>query len=236
MIRNPSRKQLFVHQNNLLSFSYRRGKFTKEKFDEYLQSKTREETQPILQHEPSVYLHTVKDGIYDIDYKNNVHLYCSLGNLKRLYHQSDSVYYYVLRHLNLNLFYNRTYSPSQEKVEYVCSTFYPEDILEINQDYYKITFRDIVRPLYLQSSVKLFDESGHRKSILDIVHRMGKRKVLGLNHNLEFQTYAIERVENITAEDENITVLDTPFYAIGVTRESEGDNCVLMNQIFVDLD
>jgi hypothetical protein len=231
------RSQLFVHQNNLISFSYPKGKFTKESFHQYLQSKTREDTQTIIEHDPSVYLHAVKDGIYQIDYKRDIKVYSSLGNLKRLYHQSDSVYYYVLRNLSLNLFRDRAFSPIKEKVEYVSSTFYPEDILEINQqDYYKITFSKIVQPLYLQRSVKLYDESGNRKSILDIVHRMGKRKVLGLNHDHEFQTYEIARVENITSEDENITALDTPFYAIGVIRESKDNNCVLMNQILVDLD
>ena len=231
------RSQLFVHQKNQLSFSYPQGKLTKDNLHQYLQSKTREETQPTIQHDPSVYLHTVKDGIYYIDSQRNVHTYCSLESLRRIYHQDQYLIYYLLRHLGLNLFCSLGNSLSRSKVEYVSSTFYPEDVLDINcQDYYKISIRGNVRPLYLQQTVHLFDDSGHRSSILDIVHRMGKRKVLGLNDQHEFRTFEIDRVENITSEDENITELDTPFYTIGVVRDLTSRSSVLMNQILVELD
>jgi hypothetical protein len=234
------RSQLFVHQKNQLSFSYTQGRLTKDNLHQYIQSKTREETQITIQHDPSVYLHNIKDGMYNLDNQRNIHTYCSLEKLRRLYYQSDSVYFYLLRNLSLNLFSSQSDNLSRNKIEYVCSTFYPEDILEINQqDYYKISIRGSLQPLFLQQSVYLFDDTGHRGSILDIVHRMGKRKVLGLNDQHEFRTFEIERVENITSEDENITELDTPFYAIGIVRKAEGStrhNTVLINQILVELD
>jgi hypothetical protein len=232
------RSQFLIHQKNQISFSYPKGKLTKDNLHQYIESKTCEESQRIIQHEPSVYFHTIKDGIYNLDHQRNIHTYCSLESLSRLYHQSDSVYSYMLRNVSLNLFSVHGFRLTfQEKIEYVCSTFYPEDILEINlEDYYKISIRGCLRPLFLQQSAHLFDDSGHRQSILDIVHRMGKRKVLGLNDQHEFRAYEIERVENITSEDEPITVLDTPFYAIGLIHDKSTRSSLLMNQILVDLD
>jgi hypothetical protein len=132
--------------------------------------------------------------------------------------------------------------PEQMTIKYICSTFYPEDILEINcDDYYKITIKNQHRPIYLQTTANLYDESGDRKSIIDIVHRMGRRRVLGLNDDHEFRAFDIDKVENVTPEDENISVLDTPFYSIGILRDvndyvKDSNHCVLIDQILVELD
>lgn len=246
------RSQLFVHQKNHVSFSYPKSKLTKENLHRYIENQFREDYTPMIQHDPSMYLHVVKDGIYRMGHRN-MYAHCSGEQLRRVYHQSDSVYYFLMKNLYLNLFSvheadkthgtggrtgGRTgFDTRQTNIQYVCSTLYPEDILEINQDYYKITIRDQHQPLYLQSSARLYDESGHRRAMIDIVHRMGRRRILGMNSEHEYQSFDIDRVENITSDEDNITVLDTPFYSIGIVKEvNERANTVLMNQILVDLD
>lgn len=241
MLRSTSKSQVFVHQKNHLSFSYPKSKLTKENLHQYIDSQTREEYRPMIQQDPSVYLHIVKDGIYYMD-SGKIHTYCSSEQLNRVYHQSDSVYYFLMRNLRLNVFCKQEDQWRQEKIQYVCSTFYPEDILEMNLDYYKISFKESHRPLYLHPNTKLFDESGHRKSILDVVHRMGRRRILGMDDTHRFQTFDIEKVENITSDEENISVLDTPFYSIGIVRDEQRDKdrnmrgSILMNRILVELD
>lgn len=237
MLRNRPSPQLFVHQKNYLSFSYPKTKLTKENLHRYIDSQSREEYSPMIQQDPSVYLHIVKDGIYYMD-RGNIHTYCSSDQLNRVYHQSDSVYYFLMRNLRLNVFCKKEEQWKQEKIQYVCSTFYPEDILEMNLDYYKITIKENHRPLYLHPNTKLFDESGHCKSILDVVHRMGRRRILGMDDTHRFQTFDIDKVENITSDEENITIFDTPFYSIGIVRDEERNmgGSILMNQILVELD
>ena len=241
MLRNRPTTQLFVHQKNHLSFSYPKSKLTKENLHRYIDSQCREEYSPMIQQDPPVYLHVAKDGIYYMD-GGKIHTYCSSEQLNRLYHQSDSVYYFLMRNLKLNVFCKTEERWRQEKIQYVCSTFYPDDILEINLDYYKITVKESHRPLYLHPSTVLFDESGHRKSILDVVHRIGRRRILGMDDTHKFQTFDIVKVENITSDEENISVLDTPFYSIGIVRDDQRDDqrdmegSILMNQILVELD
>lgn len=230
------RTQIFVHQSNKLSFSYSRSKMTKRNFENYMESKTLEDNQQIIQQHPYNHLHIVKDGIYQLDVLDNVHTYCSIKDLHRCYYLSDDLYFFILKHLKMNLFSidcGIKCLPTQ--INHISSTFYPEDILEVNtQDFYKIYIRNRYEPLYLQTDVKVYDETGNRRNLMDILHQLGRRRVMGVNSKHHFEVFEIEKVQNVSPDDE-ISILDTPFYSIGIVREEKQSHPVLVNQILVDL-
>ena len=237
------RSVVFCHKKNHLSFSYCKSSLTKENFTKYCDSKQREDYVPMVQHDPSVYLHVAKDGMYRFEFGTN-DTFCSLDELKRTYHQSDDVYFFLMKNLNLNffkLYYKTNVERIPTRIKYITSTFCPEDVYEINlEDYYKIYIKDKRDPLYVQKSSKLYDESGNRKPLVDLVHRMGKRRLLGLDLNHRIKTFDIERVQNILPEeDDSALTLEPPFYEIGIeteTHDKEDSHPVLMDNILVHLD
>lgn len=223
------RSKIFVHQKNSLSFSYERFKITKSNFQTYLKKKHSE----YIQQDPSIYLQVSKNGIYQFSYQD-IQTYCRLSDLKRCFYQSDDVYFFLLKYLQLNFFdpCDQMKRVSQ-KLEYISSTFHPEDILEVNQDdYYKVFIKNQHRPLYLQTSVGLYNESGHQKKLLDLVHQLGPRRVLGLNESHHPEVFCIERVQNVTPDDDELSFMDPPFFEIGLNQERLP---VLMDKILVDL-
>lgn len=232
-------RPIYCHKKNVVSFSYPKTSFTKKNFEKYTASQEREEYTPMIQHDPSVYLHVVKDGVYDICNPRFNHTFCSLENLNRLSHQSDMLYHFTIRNLYMNFFsLDGKWKCEPNAVKYITGTFYPEDILEMNIDeYYELHIRNKNRPIYLQTCAKLYDECGNRKSLLDLVHRMGKRRLLGLNDKHEMEIFEIERVRNIIPEDDETSFIDPPFYSIGIIRnETKESRAILMDNILVSLD
>jgi hypothetical protein len=230
-------RPIYCHKRNVVSFSYPKTSFSKQNFEKYTSSQQREEYTPIIQHDPSMYLHVVKDGVYHICNPQFNHTFCSLENLNRLSHQSDMLYHFTIRNLFLNCFDGN--KSEGLKMKYITSTFYPEDVLEMNVDeYYEIHIKNKFRPLYLRPCSRLYDEYGERKKLIDLVHRMGKRRLLGLNDKHEKEVFEIERVRNIIPEDDESDFIDPPFYSIGIVYEDTKYNptTVLMDNILVDLD
>jgi hypothetical protein len=119
----------------------------------------------------------------------------------------------------------------------VSTTFYPHDILEINlEDYYKIHIKGLFQPLYLQQNAKLLNESAESKNILEIVHRLGRRRILGVDPNHQIVEMEIDRVQNIAYQEEE-NLIETPFFALGFIRDQQlQSNLILMDHVFVELD
>ena len=236
------RSQLFVHRNNSISLSYERNKITKQKFQTYISSQLTEEenSNRLIQHEPYMYVHSVKNGIY-LSFNDHMFTYCSPMELKRIYHQSDQLYFYLMKHLKLNFFDldKRIVNTTSQHMEYVSTTsYYPEDILDINLNYYKIYIKGKYYPVYLQDDAKVFDETGQKKSIMEVVHKMGNRRLLGLNYNHQVQEFEIEKINNVNHEDEDdFTLFDTPFYSIGVgvLEPTKRTLPILIDNILVDI-
>ena len=234
------RSQIYIHRNNSVSFSYYKFNITKQGFQKYVLDQTPEEYKPLIQSDPYHYIHAVKSGVYQIDKGDHVYTLCSLQKLHDIYAKSDQLYYFLMKNLYLNTYLIRppTLSFYGSVIQHVSTTFYPEDILEVNQeDYYKIYIRGLNKPLHLQTSAKLINESGESKPLLEILYRMGKRRVLGINTNLQLQEFEIERVQNVShSDDHDHSIFNTPFYAIGFLKDPSQPSTILMDQILVELD
>jgi hypothetical protein len=250
------KSQFLVHQNNRVSFSYTRTKMTKSNLHKYIQSKLNHEVDPfenphfLVQHDPSHYLHIVKDGIYHLDNRNMVNTFCSINDLHRSYYQSNDLYFFILKHLRLNLFsinLNFSILPLHVPIQYVSSTYYPSKLHDVNlQDYYKIFIKHQHVPLYLRMDNRLYDESGSSRKLSNIIHSLGRRRIMGLNQDHQPQVFEIEKAKNVSAEDETQN-FDTPFFSIGLKKESidpktipsdyvTSKTSILVGQVLVDLD
>lgn len=235
------RRTIYLHQKNPVSFCYGRNKLSKPKFEAFVRSKEPEE-HPIMIHEDrSAYLHFFKNGLYYMN-ENQCFTYCSGADIHKSYFQFDQIYHYLMKHVHLNFFnLENQYSDTtveciQKPLRSISSTFYPEDSLEINdQEYFEVWIKGKNKPLYLGLNTRLYDNDGNQKPLLDIVYRLsGKRRLLGLSSQHQLTTYEIERIKNLTRDDEPIDILDTPFYSFDV--ETQCKLPVLVNHILVDLD
>jgi hypothetical protein len=112
----------------------------------------------------------------------------------------------------------------------------PEDILDINQmDYYKLLIKNKPHPILLQNTARVFDSTGQKKSVLDVIYGVGPRVVLGLNSENHIEKLCIEKVINQNPEDDEIDMLDTSFYEVGLYLTPESKT-VCINGVLVELD
>jgi hypothetical protein len=232
---------MFVHQNNSIGFCYSKNTLRKEKFIEY---QNQFDPQSIIRSDPYHSIHVVKNGIYNIDNQDNIFTYCSPKELYKIYSKSEDLYGFLMQNLFLNFFkiencisYYSTHtfaSVYAYKIQNVSTTYYGQLDATI-PDYYKIYVRGQFQPIYLQQTSKLVNENGEVKNIIDLVHQMGKRRILGVDHNHQIVEMEIDRVKNISYLDDEST-FQTPFYAIGFIRKSKQPSLILMDQVLVELD
>jgi hypothetical protein len=233
---------IYIHQKNPVSLSFDRKKLSNNKFEEY--NDTRQPDHHLIQEDPKSYFYNIRSGMYQITAKD-CFTFASAKDISRTYFQSDAVYHYMMRYLNVNLF-NKSQIGSNCVMEHVSqplqsvsSTFYPEDCLDINaSDYYQVWFKGMSQPLYLCGDTKLFDDTNHQRSLMDMLCKTGRRTVLGLTSGHEFTSFDIEKVKNITQEEEPMDILDTPFYEFRIFNDHPYNKglCLLMNHVLVDLD
>jgi hypothetical protein len=231
------KSHLLVYQKNNISFSYPRNTLTKRNLELYINGKVKEEYSPIIQHDPSHYFHLIKDGIYRTD-DTNVHTYCSPYHLLRSYYLSENLYFFLMKKIHLNFF-----QVSNKKVEFIprsieCVTGLVEESYlssKDNRDYYRIFIKNQNNPIHLHYSTKVYNENGHSILLMDAIHRLGKRRILGLDVDYEPRIFEIERVQNIL-ESEDFDILDSAFYNIYMRQDENLKLPILMDNILVDLD
>jgi hypothetical protein len=235
-------RSIYIHQKNPVSLSYDRKKLSNKKFQEYNDNQQLEHH--FIQEDPKSYLNNIRSGTYQITAKDSF-TFATAKDIRRTYFQSDSVYRFMMRYLNVNLFKksqmgsNCVMKHVSQPLQSVSSTFYPEDCLDINaSDYYQLWFKGMNQPLYLCGDTKLFDDTHHQRTLLDILCKTGRRTVLGLTSGHELTSFDIEKVKNVTQEEEPIDILDTPFYEFRIFDDHPNHKglCLLMNHVLVELD
>lgn len=238
-------RNILIHQKNPISFSFDRQSLNKENFKRFVVCREIEdENSPWKSSELSKdYIHFVHNSVYQFQ-KSYAYAYLSGKDIERFYHQFEQLYYFLMHNLRMNFVDVGDQSSCgkvtcvPKHVNFVASTLRPQDVLEINNsDYYQVSIRGLKHPLYFSLDTKLYDDNGNQKSLLDILYRTGKRKVLGLSSDHELKTFEIENVKNLNLEEEPLDILDVPFYEFSVFQENPKDKLsVLMNHIIVDLD
>lgn len=234
-------RNIYVHQKNPVSLSFDRKKISNNKFQEYTNSLELAHTQ--IHEDRTSYFYNIRNGMYQIT-QNECFTFSSARDISRTYFQSDQVYHYMMKYLNLNLFHKSQIGSNcimphfQLPLQSVSSTFEPEDCLDMNiQDYYQVWFKGMNQPLYLCGDTKLYDNNNYTRTLMDIICQMGRKTVLGLTSNHELTSFDIEKVKNISQEDEPLDILDTPFYEFRVFNDPNIKNLsLLVNHVLVDLD
>ena len=162
-------------------------------------------------------------------------------DITHLCHRSNRQYQKLLSCLQLNLFEFSCQSrflttPHQYPIKYVCSTLQPHDVLKINTtDYYMLFLKNKPSPICIQNTSKVFDSNGHRKSVLDVIYGFGPRIVLGVDSENRIEKLAIEKVVNQNPEDDEIDMLDTSFYELGIYMDPKSKT-LSMDGVLVELD
>ena len=238
-MKSTNTRKLLIHQKNPVSFSYSRNQFTQSQLA--LSSSKHDSLQESIvspNHWSS--LHFVKNNTYQYTDQQGF-TFLNSKVFERAYFQYEPLYYFLLDKLKLNRFdlrrgnSNCLVTSIEQDMKYVCSSFHPD--FESDDDYYQVLIKGSKNPLYFSLQTCLFDDNGNVKSLLDIVYRTGKRKILGLSSSHELKTFEIQSVKNLNSEDEPLDLLETPFYQIGVTVDENSDNLpVMCDHILVSLD
>lgn len=229
-------KQLLIHQNNRLSFSYQRNHISKQSYINYKSSLTKPDYN-YVQSDDSQHLSIIQNGIYN---KNNNHTFtiCNLSDIHRSYYLSDNLYFYIIKNLFLNTLDDLEFNHKINfiKVKSISSSFYPEDILEINlHPYYKIKLQEKHYALNLSYNSKVYNESGHKKTINELLSSVGQIRLMGLNNNHQLNEFKVESIQVIEPIEAS-NFYDTPFYSLVIPQPNNINYNIIMDPLIVELD
>ena len=226
---NTHRLSLFIHQKNPVSFSYDRKTFLRENFKTFLTLR-----QPDSR---SVWERNFIREAYLLNPKE-VFAYINGRHFEKMFLQNEQMYHFLMKNLKIT-FVNPTETASNgvvscvgEGVNFVSSF----NCLEDDQDYYQVFIKGFEYPLYFSSETKLYDNGGNQKKLLDILYRTERKRILGLCKQHMLKDYEIVRFRNLNSEEDDLDILDSPFYEFCVSKEHEDHRTLLVDHILVDLD
>jgi hypothetical protein len=243
-------KQLLVHKKNNLSFSYPNGSLNKYNFQKYNSSFYRDPEMKAYNTNDLVYqtyhyqtlnnqyhyINTIKDGVYHLN-DSLVHSLVNLDQLYNLNNKSPNLYSYVMKILLLDSvdFNGRMKYVFNNPINYITTTFRPHDILDVNNNkYYEVYIKDQYKPIYLQDSAKVYDEQGMKKSFFDVIHNLGKKRLLGIDNRHFIKECEIVKVNMKDPSEGMQNDFDVSFLGIGV--DNNFNKPIIMDNIIVSLD
>lgn len=242
-------RTIYIHKKNNVSFSYQPTSLNHYNFNKYNVKNVDQNMkyndplslvhhvyQPMTLNNQYHHINIVKDGVYNI---NDVwaHTNVTVNELYHLNDKSSNLYSFVMKliHLDTIDFAGRMKYIFQKPVSFVCSSFRPEDVYDVNaNDYYEVYIKNKHKPLYLQEEAMLYDENGDGKKIIDIAYKMGRRRILGIDDLHRVREYEIERVLMKNPVDEMRNDFDVAFLEVGVEKNMRQP--IIMDNIIVDLD
>jgi hypothetical protein len=241
-------RNLFIHKKNNVSFSYKTNSINHYNFNIYntslIDHHTPTDTHSIV-HKIYRYrtlnnqyhnINTIKDGVYHHN-KKWIHTFINVNDLYQLYQKSPNLYLYVLNLLYLDTM-ESTKKLAPSHISYLSSTYTSQNPLNINYlPYYQVHMKNSYQPIYLQEKAKLFDSNGNKVSVLDIVSKLGKRTILGLDNNHNLKEFDISKIVLINP-NHNKNIFDLPFINIGfqIMNKTVLYNSLILNNIIVELD
>jgi hypothetical protein len=219
---------LFIHQKNPVSFSYDRATFVRENFKKFFKLRQQD-------HRGVWERNSVKEA-YQMTPKE-VLVYINGRHFEKMFLQNEQMYHFLIKNLKMT-FVNPTETYSNGVVSCVresVNSISSFNCLEDDEDYYQIFIKGLEHPLYFSSNTTLYDSNGNQKNLLDILYRTEKRNILGLCKQHMIKDYEIIRFRNLNSEEDDLDILDSPFYKFCVSKENE-HKTLLINHILVDLD
>jgi hypothetical protein len=241
-------KQLLIHKKNNVSFSYQSGSLNKYNFQKYNMNTREYEIkshntvelvhqtyQPFTLNNQYHNINTVKDGIYHIN-DDWVHSFVNINYLYNMNEKSSNLYSFVMKLLQLdNVDFNgRMKNVFNNNICFLTSTFQPEDCLDVNlNDYYEVYIKNKHEPIYLQENARVYDEQGMPMTIFNLIHKFGKRKLLGIDKNQFVCEYEVSKVIVKNPVDEMKNVFDVPFLGLGVIHTF--NKPIIMDNIIVNV-
>jgi hypothetical protein len=233
---NAHRLSLFIHQKNPISFSYDRSTFVREKFDRFLKVRR--------QPEHCEFKNWNRNFIREAYLLNpkEVFTYINGRHFEKIFLQNEEMYHFLMKNLKMTFVNpvekasNGVVSCVRENVNFVSSTSELNLLEEQTKDYYQLFIKGFEYPLYFSSSTKLYDNDGNQKKLLDILYRTERKRILGLCKQHMLKDYEIVRFRNLNSEEDDLDILDSPFYEFCVSKEHDEHRTLLVDHILVDLD
>ena len=247
-------KTIYIHKKNIISFSYHSyslnkynfNKYNLEKMDKYIKYNDTSAFvnhiyQPMTLNNQYHNINIIKDGIYKV----NDTLIATNINVNELYNlniKSSDLYSFVMKLIYLNTcnFSGKMKYIFQTNLLFIRSSF-QNDILNINMDYYyEIHIKNKHNPIYVQENAIVYDKTGFAKKILDIVGKVGRRSILGVDNLHNIREYEIEKVilKNPIYEMKN--KFDVQYLEFGLRNDNKiydnSTKSIIIDNIIVNLD